>query len=743
MRYLYISGSQLTSIPVEIAQLSDLVTLDLSENHLISLPVGIGRLGSLDELILSDNQLTSLPAEIGHLVSLERLALRDNLLPIPPEILDAEDDPARIINYYMEHLGLDKRPLNEAKMLVRGQGGVGKTSLVKALMLGEQYDPKIHFDPNESKTQGIDIQPWQVVAEDASIQLNVWDFGGQEIMHATHQFFLTKRSLYLLVLDARQGEHESRIEYWLKLIQSFGRDSPIIVVCNKSDEHELDLDWTGLQRKYPTIKRFVRKISCFTGEGIAELRSNIEGEVAKLEHIHDQLLMTWFTVKDQLESMKDDFISYEGYQRMCETVGIQDEVSQRTLIGFLHDLGVVLHYQDHPILEDTNILNPEWVTKAVYQILNSERLSQSRGVLEIRELAGILKPRRDYPRNKFPFIIGVMGQFELCFGFEDRPNEKFLVPDLLAREEPYTGEWEDSLAFHVYQYDVLPGSVMSRFIVRMSPFVRDVYWRNGDVLESPDGRNTALVKADIEDRTVFVFVTGNVPTRRDFLGVIKADLWRIHATVPRLEVRQMVPLPGQPEIVVDYDYLLDLEDLGEESFVPVGLKRRVDVKQLLDGIEPEEARLETSRAGGNQIINSERVYVMRDQYSAGQVGAQGPGAHAHDMSFTQIWNETRSSIDLPALALELRQLQEHMKVDASAPDHYSAIGEVVHAEQAAAGGDGPKVMQHLKSAGRRACSPLIPPPKLGSGWRHLRLRWGYRGPVAPLRRLRREVGGEH
>ena len=61
-----------------------------------------------------------------------------------------------------------------------------------------------------------------------------------------------------MVIDARQGELESRIEYWLKLIQSYGGDSPVIVVSNKSDQHELDLDWTGLQRKYPAIQGFAR-----------------------------------------------------------------------------------------------------------------------------------------------------------------------------------------------------------------------------------------------------------------------------------------------------------------------------------------------------------------------------------------------------------------------------------------------------------------------------------------------------
>ncbi len=100
-------------------------------------------------------------------------------------------------------------------------------------------------------------------------------------MHATHQFFLTKRSLYLLVLDSRLDEKENRVEYWLKIIQSFGGDSPIIVVCNKNDEHDLELDWRGLQNKYPAIKAFAKKVSCKTGDGIAELRELIGRETGQ------------------------------------------------------------------------------------------------------------------------------------------------------------------------------------------------------------------------------------------------------------------------------------------------------------------------------------------------------------------------------------------------------------------------------------------------------------------------------
>ena len=277
------------------------------------------------------------------------------------------------------------------------------------------------FDAKEGKTEGIDIHQWQVRCDGQDIRLNVRDFGGQEIMHATHQFFLTRRSLYLLVLDARQGEAESRIEYWLKLIQSFAGDSP--------------------------IRGFAKRVSCQTGEGIPELRSMIEVEVAALDHIHDELSTSWFAVKSELEELKDDYIPYAEYEKMCAEHGIEDDTSLRTLVSFLHDLGIVLHLADHPILADTSILNPDWVIKGVYQIINSDILRQKGGVLKTGDLPEILKPRRSYPNSRHLFITKMMRRFELCFEYPGQTNQRFLVPDLLPREEPDTGPWDDSLAF--------------------------------------------------------------------------------------------------------------------------------------------------------------------------------------------------------------------------------------------------------------------------------------------------------
>jgi len=554
--------------------------LDLSGRGLTELPSEIGLLTNLQRLDLRDNQLAALPPEIAQLGNLERLDLRYNpFLPIPPEILQRVNEPFVIIDYYLESQAeteVGPRPLNEVKVILVGQGGVGKTSLVRRLI-------DHTFDPDETKTKGINVRHWYIQVDGEKVCLNIWDFGGQEIMHATHQFFLTRRSLYLLVLDARKGEQEGNVEYWLKLIQSFGQESPIIVVINKVDEQPLDLNRRGLQGKYPTIRAFVNT-SCKDSNGIDDLSSVITREISALPHIHTPWPKNWFAVKRRLERTKQDYISYDTYQCMCADAGITGERDQRALIDYLHDLGLVLNYRNDPRLQETNILNPAWVTRAVYEILNNNGLFHSKGVLKHSQLGDILDPKQ-YPSHKYNFIIGIMQKFELCFPLDGTDGESYLIPDLLQKEEPYL-KWpkpEECLLFE-YDYYVLPSSVISRFIVRMHEYIaHDAYWRAGVVLTYQG--NEALVKADLEERKVIISVTGHEHTRREFLAIIRSNFDHIHRTIPKIEAKAQVPIPSHPDVAVDYQHLLTLEQLGQETFVPSGLSELANVKHLLDGVD--------------------------------------------------------------------------------------------------------------------------------------------------------------
>ena len=84
---LYLSNNKLTYLPVEIGLLTQLTVLYLYNNNLTQLPVEIGLLTQLTKLYLDGNQLTQLPVEIGLLTQLTKLYLvRNQLTHLPVEI---------------------------------------------------------------------------------------------------------------------------------------------------------------------------------------------------------------------------------------------------------------------------------------------------------------------------------------------------------------------------------------------------------------------------------------------------------------------------------------------------------------------------------------------------------------------------------------------------------------------------------------------------------------------------------
>ena len=406
------------------------------------------------------------------------------------------------------------------------------------------------------------------------------------------------------VFDSRLTQEENRVEYWLKIIQSFSDESPILIVGNKIDQHPLDIDRTGLQKKYPNIVGIL-ETSAATGAGIEELKVVITEQVNNLPHVRDLLPETWFIVKTKLEELgrESNFITHDKYLELCAENEVSDETSQRTLIGFLHDLGVVLHFQDDPRLEALGILNPQWVTNGVYKILNSHELFQNKGVLALAMLNSILNID-GYPRDKRLFIVDMMKKFELCYDIE--PDKTFLVPDLLPKDEPAELKFNGIPAFE-YAYPVLPSSVITRFIVRMNQRIEDgLVWRTGVVLKI--GENLALVKADIEDRKITIAIDGVEHTRREAIFAIRYELGEIHNSIKGLNPQQRVPIPEAPNAEsLDYEYLLQLE---RDEFYELPVKDgnhlfKVDVRKLLSGVVSETERRQS-------VGNTTNIYIGGD-----------------------------------------------------------------------------------------------------------------------------------
>jgi internalin A len=571
---LDLSFNQLSELPAEITQLSNLTTLDLSFNQLSELPAEITQLSNLTTLDLRNNQLSELPAEITQLSNLTTLLLEENPLKSPPPEIAGKGVEA--IFEYFKSLEAEKQPLNEVKVLLVGDGGAGKTSLVKRL-LGEK------FDNNEPQTHGINIKKWEIIDGDDRIKVHSWDFGGQEIMHATHQFFLSKRSLYVLVLDGRK---EEKTEYWLKHIESFGGDSPILVVINKIDENpSFDVNRPFLQNKYKGIKSFHR-VSCKENKGITSFTKILNDELAKVELRQELLAKSWFNVKTNLEDMTDNFISYETFQELCIQEDITGESAQDTLIGFLNDLGIILHFTDFQ-LKHTHVLEPKWVTGAVYKIINSKKVAKNNGVLKLESLASILKKDKEtdyfYPQDKYKYIIDLMKKFELCYEMEP---DCILIPDLLEIQQPeFDFDYSSSLKFLI-DYDFLPKSVMPRFIVKMHKDIKDdLRWRTGVVLEDHTFNSKAVVKADENDKKIYIYVDGN--QKKDYFSVILYNFRKINKDFEKMKAIERVPLPDEPEITVSYEHLIRLDQKGKETFIPDGSENEYNVKKLLGTVYVE------------------------------------------------------------------------------------------------------------------------------------------------------------
>ncbi|BAY08890.1 leucine-rich repeat domain-containing protein [Calothrix sp. NIES-2098] len=602
LKGLDLSGNQITEIPEALAKLTNLSRLDLSGNQITEIPEALANLNNLRELDLSGNQITEIPEALANLTNLRELELRGNrITQIPLEILNSTD-AKEIFNYLRQIRISETRPLHEAKLLLVGQGSVGKTSLIKRLIHNK-------YDQNQPQTDGLNVQTWNVQVNSKNIRLNVWDFGGQEIYHATHQFFLTKRSLYLLVCNCRTSEEENRIEYWLKLIESFGGQSPVIIVGNKKDEQPLDINRKALREKYPNIQAII-ETSCQDNIGIDELRAAIFQQIANLKEVYDFLPLSWFEVKQQLESMPQDFITYNRYIGICHENKIPEEQNQEQLIDLLHRLGLVLNFREHPILKDTNVLKPNWVTEGIYTLLSDEILkTKTKGIFTHADLTRILNPKR-YPTQRHGYLTGLMKEFELCFALECQ-QPQFLIAGLLPKDQPDETELEGETLEFQYHYKVLPESIISRFIVITHEKIHNqIYWRSGVMLryqEHNEIYNIARIKADPEDKKIFITISGRKETRRLFLGILRDVFNKIHKSLPNLEITEWVPVPGYPNHPpLDYQELLGLEAMGE-STVPIGkLKLKLDLRQLLDGYESLEARRKSQKAepeSGFTIVN--------------------------------------------------------------------------------------------------------------------------------------------
>jgi internalin A len=97
------------------------------------------------------------------------------------------------------------------------------------------------------------------------------------------------------------------------------------------------------------------------------------------------------------------------------------------------------------------------VTSGIYTVLNAHQLAEQDGQISVSELGGILD-KQTYPIKMHGFLLDLMRKFDLCFAFGDDQPGRYLIPELLDKQEPQeTHKFDPAECLNFqYHYPVLP-----------------------------------------------------------------------------------------------------------------------------------------------------------------------------------------------------------------------------------------------------------------------------------------------
>ncbi|HEX3052218.1 MAG TPA: COR domain-containing protein [Aggregatilineaceae bacterium] len=459
MQALYLTNNRLTSLPESFGQLVQLQTLYLDRNQLISLPQSTSNCIQLYRLALEHNKLLDIPTGFFQLAKLENINLDGN--PLNPELAAAYAEGIGTVKAYLRAKAQAQITLNETKLILVGEGAVGKTCLIDALAAAP-------WQPHDT-THGIQIRSIMVTDPDSGteIVLNGWDFGGQQVYRPTHQLFFSAPAVYLVVWNPREGSQQGAVTEWIELIKHREPEAKILVVATHGgpQERQPDIDRQDIWDRFgeDTVLDFFhidnKPDENGNRRGIEELKQAIARVAARLPEMGRTVPKRWQSVWNKLKETGRAYLSLEIVCGICHKYKMDDQDAS-LFVAVSHRLGRLIHYEHDPLLSDIVVLKPDWLATAISFVLDDKETRNANGLVSFTRLNKIWNdPDRDaefrYPNDLHWVFLRLMERYDLSYRVagvnQNEENPISLIAQLVPDIRP-------EAALHAtWSRDLLPG----------------------------------------------------------------------------------------------------------------------------------------------------------------------------------------------------------------------------------------------------------------------------------------------
>ena len=674
LEYLNLSNNEITGKYFFSPFLPNLKVLFLNNNKISSFVIINKNEINLEELYLSNNEITKLHS-LAILTSFTTIDLHENKIETLEPILNLlknssiditdtkwekntiniKNNPIKqpnfetilngknaVIRYFQSEW---KKVVNkEVKLILVGNSEVGKTTLVK--YLDQEKKLESPHDATHWMIEKDITSKLNVTKLNEKCNLRVFDFGGQDYYHDTHQIFFSGKTVYLLLWEKETNNNNKRkldqvingnkrtiitqdypVEYWLESIKHFTKvksnilseknkiafefDSKLLMIQNKVHKASEIVHLNNFRliqgEKYPFIYDFINI-------NIKPERRNLKYFDSLLTEIINEMENVGEEVLEYQDNIRNHLKKYDGkpilsFNEFCEYCNKQlyKEISEeelKDLCGYLKQLGLILCLPDFSKI----YIDKNWIFECIYNTLD-----------------GLLEKEGEFDEDYLKVVINRIGGFiddsiedgviqlmlEHKIIFKNLKTNKYIAP-LYLPNEPAEGVslflLENRIPFRRFEYN---GFIHKTFILdfyskygekTISDGTRFYYWKDGLIIKDENSGQILHIKFNNSNEnskaSIDVYKLNDIDKQNTFVLEIIKSIKEINNKFFKIEEEDL----DKKRVDIE-DYYEELVTVNNIDFISYDLIQKNNLEKKFVFNERKLIDLKENKLDANKNIN--------------------------------------------------------------------------------------------------------------------------------------------